>query len=114
MTALVITIASVGAWHGESNPNYLTFSGPVALPGVVLPAGTYTFTHASLNDPNVVQVLSRDGRHVYFMAFTRPVGRPDGLPQNRRVMFREVAPGVPPPIAVWYPIDSVTGHQFIY
>ena len=114
LVALVIMIASVGAWHGESNPDYLTFSSSVALPGVILPAGTYTFARATWNDPNIVQVLSKDGRRVYFMGFTRPVGRPDGLQQNRLVTFREVAPGVPPPIAVWYPIGSSGGHQFVY
>ena len=43
-----------------------TFSGPVAIPGVVLPAGTYQF---KLADPgteaNVVQILSDDGSQVY-------------------------------------------------
>src|SRR5713226_10573891 len=45
---------------------YLTFSGPVEIPGVGLPAGTYIFKIANPNSGlDVVQVLSRDRKTVY-------------------------------------------------
>jgi hypothetical protein len=41
---------------------YLTFSQAVAVPGVVLPAGTYTFRLAdSLGDRNIVQIFNHTG-----------------------------------------------------
>ncbi|HEU5257154.1 MAG TPA: hypothetical protein VFU28_14275 [Vicinamibacterales bacterium] len=50
-----------------------TFSGPVTLPGVTLPAGQYLFR---LADPNssrkVVQVLNADGTKPYGLFFTIP------------------------------------------
>jgi hypothetical protein len=44
----------------------VTFSGPVEIPGQVLPAGTYIFKLAdSSSDRNVVQVFNEDGTHLY-------------------------------------------------
>ena len=94
--------------------NKLTFNQPVKLPGVVLPAGTYDF---ELGPPgthqDIVRVSSRTGRP-YYLGFTRPVPRPRDLPKNRIVEFGEEIPGVPLPIAVWYPLNSSSGHAFVY
>src|SRR5438445_5285417 len=68
---LVMT-ASGKAWVTPNRTTLLTFSGQVALPGVVLTAGTYTFERAD-GHPDIVRVLSRDRSRVYFMAFTRQV-----------------------------------------
>jgi hypothetical protein len=108
---LVMT-ASGKAWVTPNRTTLLTFSGPVALPGVVLAAGTYTFERAD-GHPDIVRVLSRDRSSVYFMAFTRQVDRPEGLPSNRVVTFRESSGGAPP-IEAWYPADSSISHGFIY
>jgi hypothetical protein len=43
---------------------YLTFSNSVEMPGVTLPAGTYTFRLADTPSRNVVQVLDRDQKNV--------------------------------------------------
>jgi hypothetical protein len=105
--------ASANQWSGGAEPNQLTFSGPVALPGVVLPAGTYTFESASSNNLEIVRVLGR-GRKPIFMGYTRTVDRPRGLSPDHVVTFGESSPGSTPPIAVWFPIDSAIGHEFIY
>src|SRR6266851_6822666 len=43
-----------------------TFSGPVEIPGQVLPAGTYVFKLAdSQSDRDIVQVFSKDEEHLY-------------------------------------------------
>ena len=104
--------ASGKAWVTPNRTTLLTFSGQVALPGVVLTAGTYTFERAD-GHPDIVRVLSRDRSRVYFMAFTRQVDRPEGLPASRIVTFGEASGGAPP-IEAWYPPDSSTGHGFIY
>jgi hypothetical protein len=95
--------------------NYITFSGPVALPGVTLSAGTYTFE--VLLDPaseTLVRVKSRDGRQVYLAAFTRSIRRP--LPGHSRpaIVFGEAERGTPTPVRIWFPAGSPIGHEFIY
>ena len=109
---LAVAAGSGQAWTMDKT-TYLTFSGAVALPGVVLPAGTYTF---ELADPminiNVVRVLSRNRSKVYFMGFTAPVNRTAS--EARSVTFGEAPAGSPPRIAVWYPKDDSIGHQFLY
>src|SRR3984893_3626203 len=56
---------------------YVTFSGPVEIPGVALPAGTYIFKLADPDTGNgVVPVLSNDGKTVFVTFFLLPVTRP--------------------------------------
>ena len=93
---------------------YLTFSGPVSLPGLTLERGTYVFERADAMLPHVVRVWSRTRSHVYFTGFTIPVTRPDGRPRNRPIAFREAAAGSAPEIDVWYPEGKSTGEQFMY
>src|ERR1700678_949848 len=59
------------------------FSGPVEIPGQVLPAGPYVFKLAdSSSDRNIVQVFGKDEKHLYgtFLAIPddhlRPAGKP--------------------------------------
>ena len=47
MAMLMATAMTGHASGSASDTNYLTFSGPVALPGVELRAGTYIFERAS-------------------------------------------------------------------
>src|SRR5260370_8330539 len=75
-----------------------TFSGPVALPGVTLPAGQYVFRLADpAGDRKVVQVLSADGKIPYGMFFSLPPERFEP-PSTPEVQFMETASGIPPPI----------------
>jgi hypothetical protein len=93
---------------------YLTFSGPVALPGVTLGRGTYIFeVPEATGDHNLVRVSSRDRKTVYLTAFTTMVNRPAGMKQDQAVSLGEAPANSPQPIAVWWPEDSA-GRQFIY
>jgi hypothetical protein len=100
------------AWSDINHREYLTFSGPVAIPGVILPAGTYMFEVPSPSFSNtLVTVRSRDGRQVYLTRFTNAVDRRDpGTP----VTFRETARGQVPQIDAWYPMAGEQGRQFVY
>jgi hypothetical protein len=93
---------------------FFTFSAPVELPGIALPAGTYMFRLiAPNNDHSFVQVLSADGKEIYGLFFTLPVERAP-LQNQAEVRLTESAAGAPPIIqAWWYPYDS-TGFEFIY
>jgi LPXTG-motif cell wall-anchored protein len=93
---------------------FFTFSAPVALPGLTLPAGQYLFR---LADPNtsakVVQVLNADGTKPYGLFFTVPAERlqPASTPEVR---FMETEAGTPAAIKTWwYPGQSI-GYEFIY
>jgi len=94
---------------------YITFTRPVALPGVALGSGTYIF---ELADPlgawNIVRVSSHDRRHVYLAAFTRIVDRPSEMSPDQPISFGEAPGNAAQPITVWWPIGEATGRQFIY
>lgn len=89
----------------------------MALPGVTLPPGTYTFE--VVNPPtsaNVVLVSSQgpNGRKVHFLGLTRPVERPRNLPAAQVITIDEAPAGAPVPIREWYPVGSSSGYQFLY
>ena len=111
-------VGLVAAAPGNANVDsertvQLTFSKPIALPGVTLGAGTYIFERAApLSSSEVVRVSSQDRRHVYFAGFTLLVEKPRGL--NSPITFGEAPAGSPVPIREWYPTGTSTGHRFIY
>lgn len=111
--ALLVTVTA-HAWTVAGHTSHLTFSGAVALPGMVLPAGTYTFEIANPEtSANAIRVSSRDGR-IQYLGLTDRVQRPKGLPSDRVVSLGEAPPAAPPPILVWYPGGTSIGHRFIY
>jgi hypothetical protein len=89
-----------------------TFSAPVVLPGVTLPAGTYLFRVPTPNR-NIIQVLNGDGTRIYGTFFAIAAHR-NVRPENPEVRFMETAATKPHAIRTWwYPGDS-TGFEFIY
>ena len=102
-----------GKASGWSHRELITVNVPIALPGVVLAAGTYSFEIPSEGSPTIVRVSSQDGRHVYLTQFTLDVARPnkDEVP---KMTFGEAAAGTARPVKVWYPDGSEAGKQFIY
>jgi LPXTG-motif cell wall-anchored protein len=91
-----------------------TFSGPVSMPGVTLPAGSYLFR---LADPhsgrNVVQVLNADGTKPYGMFFAVRAERFDPAPAPE-VRFMETATGTPAAIKTWWYPGERSGYEFVY
>jgi len=107
----VLVAASAHAWTNDTN--YLTFNGPVALPGVTLPAGTYSFRIPSSIDRNIVQVMNRAETKSYYLGITRPVQRPRRTTELL-VTMGEVPANQAPPIQAWFPLGERDGHAFIY
>ena len=111
-------VGLVAAAPGNANVDtertvQLTFSKPIALPGVTLGAGTYIFERAApLSSSEVVRVSSQDRRHVYFTGFTLLVEKPRGM--KSPIAFGEAAAGSAVPVREWYPTGTSTGHRFIY
>ena len=91
-----------------------TFSGPVTLPGVTLPAGQYLFR---LADPNtsakVVQVLNADGTKPFGLFFTIPAERLEAA-STPEVRFMETASGTPAAIKTWWYPGERRGFEFIF
>jgi hypothetical protein len=88
----------------------LTFSGPVALPGISLGAGTYVFRQPL---GNVIQVTSVAGRS-YTMFITIPTHRDRPLDDYSIVFGPAAAPGSPRRIMAMFAPGQTTGQQFVY
>jgi len=112
-TVLALALAASGHAY-VVHQNTLTFSKPVALPGVVLPAGKYTFDVASPTALDVVVVRSADNRRVFYMGFTNTVERPRNMSASNPIAFGEAPASEPRPISTWFEIGNSTGHQFLY
>jgi len=94
---------------------YLTFSVPVALPGVTLQPGTYAFELATPNTAgNVVLVRDRARTKALFSGFTYRSPRPANWNEKRQIVLGEAGPGEARPILAWYPVDNGMGFEFIY
>lgn len=100
--AALVAFLAPGAHADEWNKlTYLTFSGPVQIPGATLPAGTYAFEIANPDTTrHVIRVSEKDsGKHIgLFM--TIPNNRMDP-PNDNLVMFAERPAGAPQAIQVW-------------
>ncbi len=107
-----VPAAKAGEWNQTTK---LTFSAPVEIPGVVLPAGTYWFTLLR-DDPdrNVVQVWNLNREHLLATVITVPDYRLHPTGQTV-IKFEEERPsGNPEALRAWfYPGDNY-GHEFVY
>jgi hypothetical protein len=95
----------------------LTFTAPVQLPGVTLPAGTYRFEMADINNAaHTVRVLSEDGQKVHATVHTIPSTLPqrDLNDQETLMMFAERPAGMPQAARQWFYPGRSIGEEFIY
>jgi hypothetical protein len=111
--ALALMVAGSVMAFGVNHENRLTFSRPVALPGVVLPAGVYSFDVVDSN-LDIVVVRNRARTKVFYMGFTNQVLRPTWMPSGGLVMIGEAPANQAPPITAWYEIGQTVGHEFRY
>jgi hypothetical protein len=114
LVALVFGAASGASALTSDKRTYFTFSQPVALPGVTLPAGTYMFRLA--DDPTsrkVIQIANKEGTQSFAMLHTMPVYRSD-VPRDPEVRFMETAAGAPIAVRAWWQEGERTGYGFIY
>jgi len=111
----MLVAAPVGAqgttWNKKT---FLTFSGPVQVPGVTLPAGTYTFKLADLmGNRHVVQIFDKDEKKIYTTILAIPDQRlePSAKPV---VLFSERPAGTPQAIKAWFYPGETIGNEFVY
>ena len=116
LTLAVLTLSIAG--RAEAQPadyrTYFTFSSPVTLPGITLPAGKYIFR---LADPDssrkVINVLSGDGKKSLAMLHTIP-NQAMKAPKDAEIRFMETSARVPPPVKTWWYAGKAIGYEFIY
>jgi hypothetical protein len=113
LLGLALGVATLSAAGGGIE--YLTFSGPVSLPGVSLGAGSYSFEVLDLQgSATVISVRNRATRLPVYLGMTQRVERAGGRGTERVVVLGESSHGMAPPILAWYPEGGTLGHQFIY
>lgn len=106
--------ASTAQAQTEDKKTYFTFSAPIALPGMTLPAGRYLFRIVDTTTTRkVIQVLSDDGKKPFVMANTIPDQRRDA-PKDATVAFYETPAGAPAAVKTWWYPGETIGYQFIY
>jgi hypothetical protein len=107
----ILPAAKADEWSQRTK---FTFSGPVEIPGQILPAGTYVFKLAnSQSTRHIVQVFNQDENHVFgtFLAIPDYRMRPAEKPIIR---FEERTAGSPPAIKAWFYPGKNYGHEFVY
>ena len=114
MTAATLCVSLPVRADESDKLTYLTFSKPVQLPGVTLPAGRYRFQLADVEESRrVIKVQSEDGRKQIAMLLTVQNQLRD-VPKDALVLFQETAQGQPDAIRSWnYPGERI-GYEFIY
>jgi hypothetical protein len=119
-TAAFLAVAT-NAPAQDSNINqrtYLTFSGPVQMPGVTLPAGKYLFRLADTSLHNVMQVYDGDEKNIigqwFFIPKNRTTEEANAANGKPVVTFMEMPEGMTPAVKYYFYPTDLTGKEFIY
>ena len=92
----------------------LTFSQPVELPGIVLPAGTYVFKLVETTTyRHVIQVSNAEENMVFATILAIPDYRLKAT-SDTVIHFRERPAGRPEAIRGWFYPGRLFGHEFVY
>jgi hypothetical protein len=110
---LALSVAVRAQDFNTQERTFLTFSNAVELPGMTLPAGTYTFKLADTPSRNVVQVLSQDEKEIHGQFLFVQAQRPE-VSGETVVTFRETREGSTPAVQFWYYPGEKIGKEFIY
>jgi hypothetical protein len=103
--------ANAAEW---SQRTILTFSGPVEIPGQILPAGTYVFKLAnSSSNRYIVQVFNKDENRIFGTFLAIPNYRLNSSDKTV-VTFEERPAGSPPALKVWFYPGKLYGQEFVY
>lgn len=92
----------------------MTFSGPVEVPGMVLPAGTYTFVlYDSLSDRNIVEIWNAD--HSKKLTTILAINNYRLTSTGKTVVsFDERPVDSPEALHAWFYPGDKYGQEFVY
>jgi len=104
-----------GTSNAYQKLTYLTFSGPVQVPGMTLPAGTYRFQMAPIEtgSAHAVQIFSEDGKKLFTTFLALPDERTEAADKTV-VLFSERPAGAAQAVKEWFYPGSSTGEEFVY
>jgi hypothetical protein len=107
---ITVTVTGhMGVVKGSPSDHFLSFSGPIEIPGVGLKPGTYIFQPV---DTGIVRVMSPDRSTVYATFYTTPVTRVTA--GATQVTFERTAERAPVRIAAWFPAGQLDGMAPMY
>ena len=112
--AAVVLTATLASAQNSQRDTVVTFSAPVSLPGVTLPAGSYLFRLAdSQVNRNIVQVFDKDRSKIFATILAIPAERNE--PADETVItFNESPANTAPAIRYWYYPGDKRGQEFAY
>jgi len=94
---------------------YFTFSGPVELPGVTLPAASYVFRFVDESTGRrVMEVRAKDKPRKVYGLFVTAMAERRSVSDHAEVRLMEVPAGTTPAIRSWWYPGNSTGREFIY
>lgn len=96
---------------GSTSDFYLTFSSPIALPGVSLGPGTYVFRRET---SGLLRVLNAEHGQTYLLAFTTPVQRHTDLDKYEVRFIEPSVEGSPYRVFAWFTPGSSIGQELLY
>jgi len=112
--AATLLMAAPALGQPANKLTYVTFSGPVSLPGTTLPAGTYAFRLAeSPADRHIVHVFNRDESKLFTTLLAVPAERNQAEGESV-VKFSETPSDRPPAVRYWYYAGEKAGNEFVY
>jgi hypothetical protein len=119
-TAAFLT-AAINVSAQDSNIDqrtFMTFSGPVQMPGVTLPAGKYVFKLAPTALHNIMQVFDGQEKDIigqwFFIPKNRTTEEMSAANGKPVVTFMEMPEGVTPAVKYYFYPTDLTGKEFIY
>jgi hypothetical protein len=104
------SITVEGIKGGSSQEHHLTFSGPVALPGVALAPGTYIFSRPAAN----VLLVTNAKRQPYAMLLTVATTRGRATDRYEVILGTPLVDGAPRKLEAWFVPGASDGQQLIY
>jgi hypothetical protein len=118
---VAVALAALGlgapsiAHAGQSDKlTHLTFSQSVAIPGKVLPAGTYTFQVAdSFSGRHIVQIFNRNSTQLIATIMAVPDYRLTPT-DDTVITFGERSSAAPQAITHWFYPGDTDGQEFVY
>ena len=106
--------ATLASAQNADRSTIVTFSAPVSLPGMTLPAGSYLFKLAdSQVNRNIVQVFDKDRSKIFATIIAIPAQRNE--PADETVItFNEAPANAAPAVRYWYYPGEKSGQEFAY
>jgi len=110
LAAMVVIGAQYLGAQGLSNGTLAKFDHPIAIPGFVLPAGSYEFRQAT---DSVVQVWDMQTGRLITSLITNTAQQPE-FAERQEFEFERTAADKPVELKAWFHDGAMFGHEFIY